>query len=173
MNENRKVIIDAGHGGPESWEPYIAGRKEKNDTLRLAFDLGSALSAGGIQVSYTRCGGCIRITSYEKAETIYADLKPIHMNAMPVPWELARGRKFFGVFRHSRTAGKNIGRQLAAGADRSGCQGETRLRVLRRSKCRRCWWKPDFWTMKKDNAFFDANYGHSRDAIAVTASLRP
>ena len=41
MNENRKVIIDAGHGGPEPGAVYN-GRKEKNDTLRLAFDLGSA-----------------------------------------------------------------------------------------------------------------------------------
>ena len=53
MNENRKVIIDAGHGGPEPGAVYN-GRKEKNDTLRLAFDLGSALERRGIQVSYTR-----------------------------------------------------------------------------------------------------------------------
>ena len=46
MNENRKVIIDAGHGGPEPGAVYN-GRKEKNDTLRLAFDLGSALERRG------------------------------------------------------------------------------------------------------------------------------
>lgn len=65
MNENRKVIIDAGHGGPEPGAVYN-GRKEKNDTLRLAFDLGSALERRGIQVSYTRVED-VYDTPYEKA----------------------------------------------------------------------------------------------------------
>ena len=39
MAEIRKVIIDAGHGGDEPGAVY-QDRKEKDDTLRLAFDLG-------------------------------------------------------------------------------------------------------------------------------------
>lgn len=53
MAEIRKVIIDAGHGGDEPGAVY-QDRKEKDDTLRLAFDLGSALERRGIAVEYTR-----------------------------------------------------------------------------------------------------------------------
>ena len=87
MNENRKVIIDAGHGGPEPGAVYN-GRKEKNDTLRLAFDLGNALERRGIQVSYTRVED-VYDTPYEKAamgNQSGADFfVSIHRNAMPVP----------------------------------------------------------------------------------------
>ena len=48
----RKVIIDAGHGGAEPGAVY-EGRKEKDDTLQLAYDLGNALERRGVQVEYT------------------------------------------------------------------------------------------------------------------------
>ena len=61
----RKVIIDAGHGGVEPGAVF-EGRKEKNDTLQLAFDLGSALGRRGIQVAYTRVND-VYDSPYEKA----------------------------------------------------------------------------------------------------------
>ena len=61
----RKVIIDAGHGGVEPGAIFN-GRKEKDDTLQLAFDLGSALERRGIQVEYTRVND-VYDSPYEKA----------------------------------------------------------------------------------------------------------
>ena len=83
----RKVIIDAGHGGVEPGAVY-EGRKEKDDTLQLAFDLGSALEQRGIQVEYTRVSD-VYDTPYEKAAIANASdadlFVSIHRNAMPVP----------------------------------------------------------------------------------------
>ena len=138
MNENRKVIIDAGHGGPEPGAVYN-GRKEKNDTLRLAFDLGSALERRGIQVSYTRVED-VYDTPYEKAamgNQSGADFfVSIHRNAMPVPGTGSGIENL--VFSSSGTAGllgKNIGRQLAAvGWTDLGVKERPGLVVLRRTK---------------------------------------
>ena len=82
-----KVIIDAGHGGVEPGAVF-EGRKEKNDTLQLAFDLGSALERRGIQVAYTRVND-VYDSPYEKAAIANrsdADFFiSLHRNAMPVP----------------------------------------------------------------------------------------
>ena len=135
MNENRKVIIDAGHGGPEPGAVYN-GRKEKNDTLRLAFDLGSALERRGIQVSYTRVED-VYDTPYEKAAMGTAGL-----------------------------LGKNIGRQLAAvGWTDLGVKERPSLVVLRRTKMPAVLVEAGFLDNEKDNAFFDANLAATASAI--------
>ena len=66
MADIRRVIIDAGHGGDEPGAVY-SGRQEKDDTLKLAFDLGSALERRGIQAVYTRVKD-VYDSPYEKAE---------------------------------------------------------------------------------------------------------
>ncbi len=48
-----KIIIDAGHGGYDNGASY-EGRKEKDDTLRLALALGDKLRGQGYDVEYTR-----------------------------------------------------------------------------------------------------------------------
>lgn len=170
MNENRKVIIDAGHGGPEPGAVYN-GRKEKNDTLRLAFDLGSALERRGIQVSYTRVED-VYDTPYEKAamgNQSGADfLCP--STGMPCPCrEPARGSKIW-CFLPPGTAGllgKNIGRQLAAvGWTDLGVKERPGLVVLRRTKMPAVLVEAGFLDNEKDNAFFDANLAATADAIA-------
>ena len=170
MNENRKVIIDAGHGGPEPGAVYN-GRKEKNDTLRLAFDLGSALERRGIQVSYTRVED-VYDTPYEKAamgNQSGADFfVSIHRNAMPVPGTGSGIENL--VFSSSGTAGllgKNIGRQLAAvGWTDLGVKERPGLVVLRRTKMPAVLVEAGFLDNEKDNAFFDTNLAATADAIA-------
>lgn len=170
MNENRKVIIDAGHGGPEPGAVYN-GRKEKNDTLRLAFDLGSALERRGIQVSYTRVED-VYDTPYEKAamgNQSGADFfVSIHRNAMPVPGTGSGIENL--VFSSSGTAGllgKNIGRQLAAvGWTDLGVKERPGLVVLRRTEMPAVLVEAGFLDNEKDNAFFDANLAATADAIA-------
>ena len=82
-----KIVIDAGHGGSDSGAAYN-GRLEKNDTLRLALDIGKILSDHGIDVSYTRTTD-IYHSPYEKAmigNNAGADLFiSIHRNAAQKP----------------------------------------------------------------------------------------
>ena len=52
MAEMRKVVIDAGHGGAEPGAVY-QGRREKNDTLRLALAVGQILSENGVDKNFT------------------------------------------------------------------------------------------------------------------------
>ena len=53
MEQQKSVIIDAGHGGAEPGAMF-EGRKEKDDTLRLAVAVGEILENNGIRVMYTR-----------------------------------------------------------------------------------------------------------------------
>lgn len=48
-----RIILDAGHGGFDSGAVY-KGRKEKDDSLRLALEVGDRLVQNGLQVAYTR-----------------------------------------------------------------------------------------------------------------------
>ena len=47
------IMIDAGHGGNDPGAVY-KGRREKDDNLALAMDVGRLLSENGIEVLYTR-----------------------------------------------------------------------------------------------------------------------
>ncbi|HVZ77730.1 MAG TPA: N-acetylmuramoyl-L-alanine amidase [Gemmatimonadaceae bacterium] len=55
---SRRVIVDAGHGGPDNGMsgPVGGGPKiyEKNITLQVALKLGKALEERGVNVTYTR-----------------------------------------------------------------------------------------------------------------------
>ena len=48
-----KIYIDAGHGGDSIGATY-KGRKEQDDTLRLALAVGKLVAAQGIEVKYSR-----------------------------------------------------------------------------------------------------------------------
>lgn len=47
-----KIVVDSGHGGEDPGAVY-PGRQEKEDTLRLALEVGRLLEAGGQDVVYT------------------------------------------------------------------------------------------------------------------------
>ena len=87
MEEARKVIIDAGHGGQEPGAIF-EGRTEKNDNLRLALAVGQILSKNGVDVMYTRVTDIYQ-SPLEKAQIANrsdADyFVSIHRNAMPTP----------------------------------------------------------------------------------------
>lgn len=48
-----RIVLDAGHGGFDNGAVY-KGRKEKDDSLRLALEVGDRLVQNGLQVTYTR-----------------------------------------------------------------------------------------------------------------------
>lgn len=166
----RRVIIDAGHGGVEPGAVY-QGRREKDDTLQLAFDLGSALEQRGIQVEYTRVSD-VYDTPYEKAaigNQSDADFFiSIHRNAMPVP-ETASGVESL-VFSEGGVAAElaaNINEQLAAvGWTDLGVKERPGLVVLRKTRMPAVLVEAGFIDNSRDNAFFDANLAATADAIA-------
>ena len=53
MADLKRVIIDAGHGGVEPGAMFN-GRREKDDTIRLALAVGQILENNGVDVVYTR-----------------------------------------------------------------------------------------------------------------------
>ena len=59
MENRRSVILDAGHGGAEPGAMY-QGRREKDDTLRLALAVGEKLENRGVDVMYTRTYTTVR-----------------------------------------------------------------------------------------------------------------
>ena len=170
MAENRKVIIDAGHGGQEPGAVY-EGRQEKEDALRLAFDVGNALERRGISVSYTRVSD-VYDSPYEKAAMANASdadiFLSIHRNAMPVPG-IASGVENL-VYEDSGTAGalgRNIGEALAeAGWTDLGVKERPGLVVLRNTKIPAVLVEVGFINNEKDNEFLDANMAATADAIA-------
>ena len=170
MAENRKVIIDAGHGGQEPGAVY-EGRQEKEDALRLAFDVGTALERRGISVSYTRVSD-VYDSPYEKAAMANASdadiFLSIHRNAMPVPGTASGIENL--VYEDSGTAGalgRNIGEALAeAGWTDLGVKERPGLVVLRNTKIPAVLVEVGFINNEKDNEFLDANMAATADAIA-------
>ena len=170
MAENRKVIIDAGHGGQEPGAVYES-RQEKEDALRLAFDVGNALERRGISVSYTRVND-VYDSPYEKAAMANASdadiFLSIHRNAMPVPGTASGVENL--VYEDSGTAGalgRNIGEALAeAGWTDLGVKERPGLVVLRNMKIPAVLVEVGFINNEKDNEFLDANMAATADAIA-------
>ena len=54
MEEKKKVMIDAGHGGTKDPGAVFEDRMEKDDTLRLALAVGRILEENGVNAVYTR-----------------------------------------------------------------------------------------------------------------------
>lgn len=166
----KKVIIDAGHGGVEPGAIFN-GRKEKNDTLQLAFDLGNALERRGIQVEYTRVND-VYDSPYEKAAIANrsdADFFiSIHRNAMPVPGT-ASGVETL-VYAKDGAAGQlaqNIQTEIAkAGWKDLGVIERPGLVVLRNTKMPAVLIEAGFIDNPEDNALFDEKLAATADSIA-------
>ena len=82
-----KVVVDAGHGGEDPGAVY-EGRREKDDTLRLALAVGEILENSGINVIYTRTEDVYQ-TPFQKAQIANAEnadfFISIHRNSSPEP----------------------------------------------------------------------------------------
>lgn len=166
----RNVIIDAGHGGVEPGAIFN-GRKEKNDTLQLAFDLGNALERRGIQVEYTRVND-VYDSPYEKAAIANrsdADFFiSLHRNAMPVPGT-ASGVETL-VYSKDGVAGQlaqKIQKELATiGWNDLGVIERPGLVVLRNTKMPAILIEAGFIDNPVDNTLFDEKLAATADAIA-------
>lgn len=165
-----KVVIDAGHGGSD-WGASYMGRKEKDDTLNLAFAVGSFLENNGVDVVYTRVDDVYE-TPFQKAmeaNASGADLfVSIHRDSTPVP-RSASGISTL-VFNDSGVRGelaRNINKELSElGFVNRGVSERPNLVVLKRTQMPAALVEAGFINNPNDNAKFDAEFDEIASAIA-------
>lgn len=165
-----RVMVDAGHGGFDNGATYN-GRREKDDTLRLALAVGEILERNGIDVSYTRTTDVYQNPN-EKAEIANnsgVDLfVSLHRNSSPYP------NTYSGVETLVYNKGdikeefaENINEELEeAGFNDLGVNVRTNLAVLRRTNMPSVLVEVGFINTDVDNALFDANFDAIANAIA-------
>lgn len=168
--EMAKVILDAGHGGDEPGAVY-EGRREKDDTLRLALAVGNLLENRGVDVAYTRTED-VYDTPFEKAQIANREggdfLISFHRNSSP------QANQYSGVesLVFSRSGEKvqlaeNINRELAdAGFRDLGVKERPGLVILRRSRMPAVLVEAGFLNTDADNALFDEQFDEIAQAIA-------
>jgi len=170
LAKQNSVIIDPGHGGSDPGAVY-ENRREKDDTLALAYDIGNALERRGIRVEYTRVGDVYN-SPYEKAQignSSNADLfLSIHRNAMPVPGTASGTMSLiFGRGGDAEEFAENINKELAAAGWKDlGISERPNLVVLRDTALPAVLVEVGFIDNEMDNDFLDANMEKTADAIA-------
>lgn len=170
MEERKRIIIDAGHGGVEPGAIYM-GRQEKNDTLNLALAVGQILEEKGVDVAYTRVSDVYH-TPIEKAEIANrsgADyFVSIHRNAIAVPGSASGALSL--VYSNSGVPAlmaANIQKEMKeAGFKDLGVSERPGIYVLRRTKTPAVLVEAGFIDNEEDNRFFDQNFPQIAQAIA-------
>ena len=134
MEEKKKVMIDAGHGGTKDPGAVFEDRMEKDDTLRLALAVGRILEENGVNAVYTRSTD-VYDTPYQKAEMgneAGADyFVSLHRNAASEPG------KGSGVMTLVYKTGRES-EQLADSIQRELARSKNRVRVSQATKTERC-----------------------------------
>ena len=165
-----KIVIDPGHGGSD-WGASYNGRKEKDDTLNLAFAVGQILENAGIDVEYTRTTDVYN-TPFEKAmmgNNADADFfVSLHRNATGTP-NLGSGIETL-VYDDSgikAEMARNINENLEGiGFKNRGVIERPNLVVLKRTKMPAVLVEAGFIDNDSDNAKFDAQFNETAEAIA-------
>jgi N-acetylmuramoyl-L-alanine amidase len=170
MADVKRVIIDAGHGGEEPGAVF-EGRREKDDTLRLALAIGEILEKNGVDVVYTRTTD-VYDSPLEKAlianEAQGDYFVSIHRNAMPEPGtgtgSLVLVYEDSGI---PAILAENIQKELvAAGFADLGVTQRPGIIVLRKTQMPAVLVEAGFIDNPKDNAFFDNNLQSVAQAVA-------
>lgn len=170
MADRKRIVIDAGHGGQDPGAVF-EGRREKDDTLRLALAVGQILSDRGLDVLYTRVTDVYQ-TPLEKAQianNTNADyFLSIHRNAMPVPGTASGVESL--VYENTGVPAlmaRNINQELEqAGFQNLGVTERPGLIVLRRTRMPAVLVEAGFLDNERDNQFFDANFERIARGIA-------
>ena len=161
-----KIVIDAGHGGYDNGASYN-GRKEKDDTLKLALKVGEILEQMGYDVVYTRTTDVYDspVQKARIANEVGADyFVSIHRNSSP------NSNQYNGVqtliyndYGIKKTMAKNINSNLEdIGFRNINVDIRPDLAVLRRTKMPAVLVEAGFINSYIDNKLFDENL----DAIA-------
>ena len=164
------IIIDAGHGGFDNGAVYN-GRKEKDDTLKLALAVGKKLENMGFPVVYTRTtdvyqrpvdkaaiannsGGDYFVSIHRNASTnpnMYSGVQTLVFHDSGVPARMARA----------------INEELVKlGFQDLGVEERRNLAVLRRTRMPAVLVEAGFIDSDADNAKFDENFDEIAAGIA-------
>ena len=166
-----RIVIDAGHNGLTDPGAVFNGRRESDDTLRLANAVGEILSRNGYDVIYTRTGDINQsvVQKAELANDAGADLfVSIHRNMGTYP------EQYHGVqtLIYDRTGFKvpmaeNINRNLEGlGFRNINVDVRPDLAVLRRTDMPALLVEAGFLDSQEDNALFDSRFSEIAQAIA-------
>ena len=164
-----KVAIDAGHGGRD-YGAVFNNRREKDDNLRLAKDVGEKLEQDGVDVVYTRTSDVYQ-TPYERAMTANNEgadyFVSLHRNAFPEPNQASGVESF--VYDNSGTkadmANAINGNLESVGFANRGVEERPNLVVLKRTKMPAVLVQAGFLDSDADNRLFDENYEDVVQAI--------
>lgn len=164
------VVIDAGHGGSDFGATY-QGRREKDDTLRLALAVGDILERNGVNIIYTRTDDVYETPTQKALEANAAGADyfiSIHRNSSPYPNQYTGIESL--VFNRYGTAARiaeNINRQLeAVGYANQGVNERTNLAVLRRTNMPAVLVEVGFINTDRDNIRLDSRFYETAQAIA-------
>ena len=165
-----KIIIDAGHGGSNPGATY-EGRKESDDTLRLALAVGELLAQDGFDIAYTRTDDTTQPVREKAAIANKSDADlfiSLHRNAA------ARDNLYNGVQTLIYGPGglreevaQNIADELEdVGFQNLGVDIRPDLVVLNRTKMPAILVEAGFIDSDKDNTLFDSRFQQMAEAIA-------
>ncbi len=165
------IIIDAGHGGFDNGASFD-GRREKDDTLRLALAVGERLEAAGFPVVFTRTtdvyqkpidkatianqsGGDFFVSIHRNSSALpnqYNGVQTLVYNDVGIPAGLAR----------------NINAELEQiGFNNINVEERKDLAVLRRTSMPAILIEAGFINSDEDNQIFDQSFDEMANAIAV------
>ena len=165
-----KVILDAGHGGPEPGATF-EGRQEKDDTLRLALAVGEILERNGVEVAYTRTED-VYDTPFEKAQIANREggdfLISFHRNSSPEANEYSGVETLvYDKSGEKLELAENINEELEnVGFRNLGAKERPGLVILKRSKMPAVLVEAGFLNTEADNELFDQNFDEISLAIA-------
>ena len=164
------VVIDAGHGGSDFGATYM-GRREKDDSLRLALAVGEILQQNGVNVIYTRTDDVYETPTRKAQEANAAGADyfiSIHRNSSPYDNQYT-GIESLVYNRYGAAArmAANINRQLEqVGYANQGVNERTNLAVLRRTNMPAILIEAGFINTDRDNMRFDNRFYETANAIA-------
>ncbi len=165
------IIIDAGHGGFDNGASF-EGRREKNDTLRLALAVGERLEAVGFPVIFTRTADVYQspINKATIANQSGGDFfVSIHRNSSGIPNQYNGVQTL--VYNDSGVTGelaRNINAELEqVGFNNINVEERKDLAVLRRTSMPAVLVEAGFINSVEDNRIFDDNFTAMANAIAT------
>lgn len=164
------VVLDAGHGGPNPGAVYN-GRRESDDSLALALEVGSILEENGVDVHFTRTTD-IYESPYQKAmeanQTGADYFVSIHRNSSPYPNQYSgiESLVYSGYGEAARMA-YNINAQLEQiGFVNHGVNERPNLVVLNSTQMPAVLVEAGFINNDEDNQMFDERFFDIARAIA-------
>lgn len=165
-----KIVIDAGHGGYDNGAAFN-GRREKDDTLRLALAVGERLQQAGFPVEFTRTTDVYQrpIEKARIANESGADyFVSIHRNSSPNPNTYSGVQTL--VYNDSGVPAemaRNVNAEMEqVGFNDLGVSVRPDLVVLRRTRMPSILVEAGFINTEADNQIFDQNFDAMADAIA-------